>query len=458
MKRIWPKGIGGRIALILTVGLALANVIAMVIYRHDRMRTSVDVFALSFAEQVMPLAKTIEALPAAEQTALIKTMNNSPYFQVERVSVLPISESVLWMNSASVDQFVQAQLSERNGRALSVQVLDFRNSRQFQKKNSGLPPQQLKIAVESISSNSSVSWLVFTTAFDLRSLEGHHEGSLLFWIGLLGLLIWGLSIWATRRVTKPIRQFAIALDRFGQDIDAPSLPEQGSLEIRQATQAFNRMQTRLRTLVCDRTLMLAAISHDLRTVLTRLKLRAEFIDNREQQQKAIADLDQMEAMLASTLAFAKDDSAHENITDLDLASILQRVCDDLTDAGYQVSYSGPTRLVYQGRAVGLRRAFSNLIENGAIYGDCAEVTLSKTEQYVRIEICDRGPGIPDELQEKVFTPYFRLEPSRSRETGGTGLGMTVARSVIRRHGGEIELVNRLLQGFCVVVTLPQGTE
>lgn len=315
----------------------------------------------------------------------------------------------------------------------------------------GLLPsrQQLRLAVE-----SGAGWLVFTAAFDLRSLQGGRGGALLGWLLLLGLLIWGLSIWATRRVTQPIRQFAIASDRFGQDIDAPPLPEHGSLEVRQATHAFNQMQTRLRTLIRDRTLMLAAISHDLRTVLTRLKLRTEFIEDVNQRHKAITDLDQMAAMLVSTLAFAKDDSAQAAPTQIDLASLLQSVCDDLADAGHRVNYDGPAHLSYVGRALALRRAFSNLIENGAIYGEAAAVTLVATAAQVKVEICDRGPGIPPEHHKNVFAPFFRLEPSRSRETGGTGLGMTVAQSVIRRHGGDIKLSNLAGQGLRVTITFP----
>ena len=236
-------------------------------------------------------------------------------------------------------------------------------------------------------------------------------------------------------MTQPINQFAAAAEQFGRDINAPALPETGSQELRQSIQAFNQMQERLRRLVNDRTFMLAAISHDLRTVLTRLKLRAEFIQDAEQAQKAIADIDQMQAMLDETLAFAREESTTENYIKVDLAELLQSLGDDFADAGKRVTYSGPARLTYVGQPTALRRAFMNLIHNAVTYGDEAMVTLGIGKEAVEVSISDRGPGIPAELREQVFTPFFRLEQSRNRETGGAGLGLTVAQTAIRRHGG-----------------------
>ena len=165
----------------------------------------------------------------------------------------------------------------------------------------------------------------------------------------MGIAIWLISIWAARRVSKPIIQFATAAEQFGRDINAPPLPETGSRELRQSIQAFNQMQERLRQLVNDPTFMLAAISHDLRTILTRLKLRAEFIEDPEQAQKAIADIDQMQAMLDETLSFAREDCATEGYIKVDLAELLQSLCDDFADAGKQATYSGPARLTYRGQ-------------------------------------------------------------------------------------------------------------
>jgi signal transduction histidine kinase len=263
-----------------------------------------------------------------------------------------------------------------------------------------------------------------------------------------------LAVWAARRVTVPLGSFAQAASRLGTDVSAPPMAETGPSEIVQAARAFNQMQERIQRLVDDRTRMLAAIAHDLRTVLTRLRLRAELIDDTEQQGKAIADLDAMAAMLDETLAFARDDSAGEARQDVDLAALVRSLCDDLADAGQPVHYLGPDRWRFPCRPVALRRAMANLIDNAVTYGRVAEVGLQGDRVAVRLTIEDRGPGIPAAAREQVFQPFFRLEASRSRATGGTGLGLAVARTVVHRHGGEIILDDRPGGGLVVRVTLP----
>jgi signal transduction histidine kinase len=263
-----------------------------------------------------------------------------------------------------------------------------------------------------------------------------------------------LAVWAARRVTVPLGRFAQAAGRLGTDVNTPPMAEAGPSEIVQAARAFNQMQERIQRLVDDRTRMLAAIAHDLRTVLTRLRLRAELIDDAEQQGKAIADLDAMATMLDETLAFARDDSAGEARQDVDLAALVRSLCDDMADAGQSVRYLGPDRLRFAGRPVALRRALANLIDNAVKYGREAEVGLQTQRDAIRLAIEDRGPGIPAAAREQVFQPFFRLEPSRSRATGGTGLGLAVARTIVHRHGGEIALDDRPGGGLVVRVTLP----
>jgi signal transduction histidine kinase len=272
---------------------------------------------------------------------------------------------------------------------------------------------------------------------------------------VIGVMVALMSVWAAHHVARPLRRFAAAAERLGLDVYGPPLPEHGSRELRQATRAMNRMQARIRRLVDDRTQMLAAISHDLRTALTRLRLRAEYIDDAEQQKKALADLDDMRAMLDATLAFARDDARAEPRSRVDLASLLQSLCDDHADAGHVAHYGGPARAALDARPVALRRAFANLLDNAVRYGGEAEVTLSDRADGLAVEIADRGPGIAPELREKVFEPFFRIEASRSRDTGGSGLGLAVARSIVRGHGGEITLGDRAGGGLVVRVELPR---
>jgi signal transduction histidine kinase len=207
--------------------------------------------------------------------------------------------------------------------------------------------------------------------------------------------------------------------------------------------------------------MLAAIGHDLRTPITRLRLRAEFMDDDEQRRKMLADLDEMEAMVAATLAFARDESTGEPTVALDLAALCRTVLDEAADArpdlAEAIAYAGPERLVVRARPVALKRALANLIGNALAYGGAARLVLTAPEapgKPVRLAVEDKGPGIPADLLEAVFQPFRRLEASRNRETGGTGLGLPIARNILRAHGGDVVLRNRDGGGLVALATLP----
>jgi signal transduction histidine kinase len=202
--------------------------------------------------------------------------------------------------------------------------------------------------------------------------------------------------------------------------------------------------------------MLAAISHDLRTPITTLRLRAEFVDDEEARAKILETLDEMQRMIEATLAFAREEAAAEDTRTVDLAALVESLVADLVDLGHEVAFSGPERLAYACRPIGLKRAVRNLIENAIAYGERARVKLEPGALAVRIVIDDDGPGIPEADFERVFAPFVRLEESRSRETGGIGLGMAIARSIVRGHGGDIELANREEGGLKVVISLPKA--
>jgi signal transduction histidine kinase len=264
-----------------------------------------------------------------------------------------------------------------------------------------------------------------------------------------------LSIWAIRRLTSPFQKFAAAAVRLGTDVNAPPLEEQGPSEVRLAIGAFNEMQSRIRRYLEDRTQMLAAISHDLRTPITRARLRAEFIDDPTEREKILTDFEEMENMIASVLDFAKGDAIAEPTTSTDLVAMLQRICDDMTDHGHPVSFNTEGRLPYNCRPQMLRRCFTNLIDNAIKYGRVATVGLESSSDEVRVTIVDRGPGIPADMVEQVFRPFFRLDASRSRDSGGSGLGLTVARTVARAHGGDVVFEGPDEGGFRVCVCLPR---
>jgi signal transduction histidine kinase len=268
-----------------------------------------------------------------------------------------------------------------------------------------------------------------------------------------------LIVAAVARLMRPVRLLAAAADRLGRDVNAPPMEENGPSEVATAARAFNQMAQRIRRFVADRTQMLAAIGHDLRTPITRLRLRAEFMEDDEQRRKMLSDLDEMEQMIAATLAFARDDAAAEPASPIDLAALCRTVADEAADARPEladtIAYDGPERLIIRARPVALKRAVANLVSNALAYGGAARVGLSRDATgLVRLAVADDGPGIPETELEAVFAPFRRLEGSRNRETGGTGLGLTIARNILRAHGGDVVLHNQAGGGLTAVASLP----
>jgi signal transduction histidine kinase len=296
------------------------------------------------------------------------------------------------------------------------------------------------------------SWLNFSFA-SVKSLPFSS------WSHLLALAagiaaVMALGVGAMRLITRPIESLATAAEELGRGAQPGDVPVAGLSEVRLAARAFNRMQRRIRRMIEDRTQMIAAISHDLRTPITRLRLRAEFIEDTEEQQKMLTDLDQMEAIIRSTLAFAREDSDAEPTSEVDLTLLLQEVAEDHPPAQAEVARDGHCLL--RARPVALRRCFNNLVENAIRYGQSATIAIRDLPNAVEVTIDDGGPGVPEDRLKDVFRPFVRLEDSRNRDSGGAGLGLAIARSVVLAHGGAITLANRKEGGLRVTVRLPKG--
>ncbi len=287
-----------------------------------------------------------------------------------------------------------------------------------------------------------------------------HSTTFLVAFVLMTVAAAALSFWAVRRLTLPVVLLAEAAERLGRDVNAPPMPEAGPIEVSRAAIAFNTMAERIRRFVQDRTFLLTAIGHDLRTPITRLKLRAEFIEDDEQRQKFMADLDELDTMVSATLAFGRDTNDTEPASPFDLVALLRTVLDDASDARPDVadklSYEGPAHLTITGRIVAMKRTFANLIGNAVKYGDAARVMLAGPDSgMIAITVEDDGPGLPPSELERIFEPFYRVEDSRNRETGGTGLGLPIARNIVRAHGGDVVIANcRGRGGARATVTLP----
>ena len=273
---------------------------------------------------------------------------------------------------------------------------------------------------------------------------------------LMALIVLAVSVVVMGSVTRPLRQCAATAKRLFVDVEPQAIPIVGSREVRDLAASFNELQHRVKQLVDDRTLMLAAVSHDLRTPLTRARLRVEDVANPELRKSLDADLTEMLDMIESALEFLKGDRTGEAIRDVDLSAMLQSICDDATDLGHDVTFVPSENYVLSGRHLALKRAFNNLITNAVKYGGRANVAVVLHKNLAEITVDDNGQGIPHEHREAVFAPFFRLETSRNRATGGAGLGLTVARSIIRGHGGEITLHAAPSGGLRVSVALPSS--
>ena len=285
------------------------------------------------------------------------------------------------------------------------------------------------------------------------------EGSIPLRLGLTLLVLLGtviaLSLIAVRWVTGPLSALATAAEKLGRDIDRPPLKEKGPLEVRRAAGAFNLMQQRLSRFLADRTRVLTAMSHDLKTPLTRLRLRMETVNDPILRGKIEKDLDEMQSMVTQTLDYMRDSSRAEAAQQIDLTALLETLQIDFRDTGHEVEIKGSVVQPYVGRPLALRRCLTKLVENAIRYGGRATIELDDTAKQVVVRIVDDGPGMPEEELERAFEPFYRGERSRSRETGGTGLGLGIARNIARAHGGELVLKNRPAGGLEAILSLPR---
>jgi signal transduction histidine kinase len=255
-----------------------------------------------------------------------------------------------------------------------------------------------------------------------------------------------------RRMTAPLGAFARAAERLGHDPRAPPMTLSGPAELGAAARAFNEMQVRIRRYVDDRTAMVGAISHDLRTPLTRIRFKVEGASP-SLRDSVVADVAQMEAMISAVLAFIRDANAPTKRERLDLLSLLECQVDDAALVGADVTLLDSQPVIVVADALGLQRLFGNLIDNAVKYGGGARVGLSVEAGEAVVAVSDDGPGLPAGELERVFDAFYRAEPSRNRDSGGVGLGLSVARSIARAHGGDLVLEPKV-KGLAAIVRLP----
>ena len=272
------------------------------------------------------------------------------------------------------------------------------------------------------------------------------------------LIVSAVAMIAVRQATRPLQQLAQAADTLGRDLDAPPLAEAGPAETRRAAQAFNRMQARIKRLVDERARALAAVSHDLRTPLTRLRLRTELVIDDQLRDQMAADLDSMAAMIDATLDYLRGLQDSEAVRKIDMNALLQSLSADAAVLGKAISVDGAAQAPYSGRLSALRRALQNLIDNAIKYGHSATIRIEDDDATLRLIVEDEGPGIPPAELARVTEPYYRPDTSRSRETGGVGLGLSIVSDIALLHGGELLLANRASGGLRATLVLPRSVQ
>lgn len=287
---------------------------------------------------------------------------------------------------------------------------------------------------------------------------GGHEPGFPLWLvlGVLGQFVAAAVAvrFGSALIVKPLRDIAQAAERLGADINSPAMAESGMHEARRAAKVFNEMHAKLRDNLQERSRFLAAMSHDLRTPLTRMTLRLDQLEASDTRHRLAADVAEMSAMLEAALAYLVGSSHQEALRPIDLQSLLQSMVDDAQELGQAVSLQGQCQPMWA-EPLALRRCVSNLIDNALRYGGCCDITLTDAPEQIQIELRDAGPGIPAEQLGAVLKPFVRLEASRSRHTGGVGLGLSIVQATALRHGGTLVLENAAAGGLTVRLTLPR---
>ena len=441
----------GRVFLVLLLGIVVSAALTQwlaVGERQHALERYRDFHALERAEQLILSA---DAVPSAARPNYLKAASRSGAIRLD-----PIEASTDAPPALPQTEFSSA-LALRIGSDFQLTPLPQRPSAcdAPRPQPSMFARNQWRGACETLAVRMRDGQLLRLSVLPPRAPPTGGSGNEL--LAMLPFLfsIAALAYIVTRMTMHPLKQLAQAAKDLGNDINHPPLALTGAGEIRQASAAFNAMQARIRQHIFQRTQMLAAITHDLQTPLTRLRLRLEKVSDEELQHRLIDDLSAMQQMVKEGLDLARSMDTTETMQALDLDALLDSVCADAADAGQQVELKGRAAMALMGRPMAIRRCLVNLIDNAVKYGQYANVAVERLAGASRIRIRDGGPGIAPDQMAQVFEPFYRIETSRSRESGGTGLGLTIARNIAEQHGASVALANHPDGGLEVTLVVPE---
>ncbi len=440
MKRLL-NSMAGRMMLVLVLGLGVFHVASLLTYTVSLNNELSAQDNVRLAERLIAIQNALKAAPTSERETLAHQMSGGPVDAHWGQRALAVESQTDPSSSAPLKNRMTSLAPELTRETVLVGTSP--------PLPNGQPDPHLTMVSVGLGDGTWANVAVVTSGHRHGSTTSIALATTLMAIGVI-VATWLLVRWSTR----PLRALADAAQRFSGSALTPPLSETGPIEVREAAAAFNGMQRRIRSLVEDRALSLAAISHDLKTPLTRVRFRIDDLTDEGLKQSIADDIDEMEEMINATIAFLRGEASPEEPRSLQLRAVVENICFDHLDRGHAVTFSGTGRGIVRGQSSDLKRAFSNLIQNALKYGDIARVSITDHVDSVVVAIEDAGPGIPAEQLTEVFTPFYRVDQSRGRETGGVGLGLTVAQRVVTAHEGKIELTNLSPRGLRVLVTLP----
>lgn len=456
LRKLFPQSLGGQLLIMLLLALAITQGLGLVLLTDERNRAVRAALGLEAAGRAANVALLLDSAPSDLRPSILRAAD-SPLVQFD------IGSEPEALHTSADSDIVLLQIRQILGEperevradvhALPVTALPMPDG--VPAKMRPMHEAMMAGRTDPIELTLSIrlaggDWLNVRTMFHRPSLQLTPQA--LLPVLLMALAVALVARWTARRVVGPMRALAIGAERLGRGLEADPLPMTGPTEVRETTRAFNRMTDRLTRFVNERTHMLAALSHDLRSPLTAMRLRIEMLDETDDSIRLKALVEEMQAMVEATLEFARGVAKAEPAAVVDLAALLGDLVGDVGDDRATLAPSPPLPVTV--RPTALNRALRNLIDNAVRYGGSAQVALAQEPGTAIITIADKGPGLPEDQLEAVFEPFVRLEVSRSRDTGGVGLGLAIARTIIQAHGGTVTLRNRREGGLEAVVTLP----
>lgn len=459
--RLWPHSLFGRLVLVLLVGLLAAQAASALLLLRDRGSVLTEASGWHVAQRTAGILRLLDSVQPEQRPAVLRALR-TPALRIEFIDAPALEQRTDGLHARHLHALLR-RLTESE-MPLRVQ-LSTREDDETLARHAAAPERMGRRA------ERFARWRAELVSFHVEARLGDGTwvslaqrvpeeqfllpGKLLIALLVLLFSVVALSLLAVRWMTRPLRLFGEAAEALGKDIDRPPLAESGPLEVRRAAQAFNTMQGRIQRYIQDRERMLAAVSHDLRTPITRLRLRAELLDDETLRAKILQDLAEMQGMTDGALDLIRGTPRDEPERDIDIQALLESIQTDREDMGQSMQLTG-TAAPYRGRPIALRRCIENLIENAMKFAGAVSVRLEDGPEQLTVRVSDQGPGIPDQALAHVFEPFYRLEGSRSRETGGVGLGLGIAYGIARAHGGDLTLRNRTEGGLEAVLTLSRA--